>query len=586
MDTFTKMETNSFSDKEEYEIRSSKSTDCGSNRNRAKLFLVVIISFVIAAIIVLIVVVTRAERPDSNSSIGGDEDACTDVSIIGAGLAGSYISWKFRNSSKKVHLYEMRERLGGRLLDTNFMPYINETIPVLSNFINPERDTRLNSLINEFGLKINKLTERKVFYYLRNHLKSEKNRNNGNLPYFFDEDEKGLSPESLQKYYIEQILGHSLNISNVSSLCLLKETDRKVLLSSDFSNGLEGYASSEGINCLLDTLGVNAPNPTSSLGYLGEYLAREFTDSHQLDKADNLAELLVKDFKKLSTFYSHKLEQIEKKGDIFRLKFTLTANENGQLKKQKLSFASCTKRLILSTPKSSIEDIEWKGIKDDKLFKETMNSLKTREITTIHLIFNETIWSDKFSWITTDLPLQRISQIPFIRSFNMPVLDHINSKENSSSSHLNNNSTTAPPSGNYQTPQPVQSDEKLYLLSIDSHEKFFTYWESLKTDDELLNHIKIHLSRIFSVDRNAIPDPLYMRRATSGSKFPFYSNKYLWNKKVDWCHIRKAMFRPVSHEQIFIVNDSFDTVQNQQSLETLLKNADDVLETYFSDFLT
>lgn len=131
--------------------------------------------------------------------IFAEDDACTDISIIGGGLAGSYLSWKLENSSKKVHLYEMSDRLGGRLLDNDLLPYINETIPLFNYFVNPEKDTILMNLFEKLNLNLTKLSERKVYYFLRNHLKTEKDRNDSNLPYFLDEHEKGLSPENLQK---------------------------------------------------------------------------------------------------------------------------------------------------------------------------------------------------------------------------------------------------------------------------------------------------------------------------------------------------------------------------------------------------
>lgn len=93
----------------------------------------------------------------------------------------------------------MTKRLGGRLLDNDLMPYFNETIPLFNYFINPERDAKVMKLLKKFDLNLTKLAERKVYYFLRNHLKTEKDRNNSKLPYFLDKYEKGLSPESLQK---------------------------------------------------------------------------------------------------------------------------------------------------------------------------------------------------------------------------------------------------------------------------------------------------------------------------------------------------------------------------------------------------
>lgn len=236
-------------------------------------------------------------------------------------------------------------------------------------------------------------------------------------------------------------------------------------------------------------------------------------------------------------------------------------------------------------PKSALEEIEWKGTEKEKMFTETMKAINTRKTTRINLLFNKTIWSDKFTTIITDLPTQRITQIPIYRKYEKSFVDNSNrTLNNSAPIHLN--STTTPSSGKDEGNEDNGLKEKLYLLSIDSNDRFSSYWENILDDDELLKHIKNHLSRVFSIDKNEIPDPLLIKKKISGNKFPNYSKTYFWRKNNDWCHIRKAMFRPVSHENVFIVNDSFDTVQNQGSLETLLRNADDVLKQYFSDYVT
>lgn len=236
-------------------------------------------------------------------------------------------------------------------------------------------------------------------------------------------------------------------------------------------------------------------------------------------------------------------------------------------------------------PKSSLEEIEWKGTEKEKMFTETMKSIDTRKMTRINLLFNETIWSDKFTTIITDLPTQRITQIPINKKYKIPTVDSSNNTINNSTlTHLN--STTTPSSGKEKEEKNYFAVEKFYLLAIDSSDKFFSYWDNIRNDVELLQHVKNHLSRIFSIDKSSIPDPLLIKRKMSGNQFPDYSRKYFWKKDIDWCHIKKAMFRPVSHENVFVVNDSFDTVQNQGSLETLLRNADDVLKQYFSDYIT
>lgn len=70
------------------------------------------------------------------STISGDHDdppddvdlsACDDVTIVGAGIAGSYAAWRLRNQDKKITIYEYSDRIGGRCHTIKFpgIPDVN-----------------------------------------------------------------------------------------------------------------------------------------------------------------------------------------------------------------------------------------------------------------------------------------------------------------------------------------------------------------------------------------------------------------------------------------------------------------------------
>lgn len=40
---------------------------------------------------------------------------CQDVVVVGAGVAGAYAAWQLRDQGLRVHVYEISNRVGGRL---------------------------------------------------------------------------------------------------------------------------------------------------------------------------------------------------------------------------------------------------------------------------------------------------------------------------------------------------------------------------------------------------------------------------------------------------------------------------------------
>ncbi|CAD5115940.1 DgyrCDS4870 [Dimorphilus gyrociliatus] len=562
MEVYDKMDINNFSDKNR-QFESRPKTDRWGGK-RAKLFLVVTGSFIIATVIVLIVVVYQAERPKSHYISYGDKDACPDLTIIGGGLAGSYIAWMLRNTMKTVHLYEMAENFGGRLLLNKRKEEMKIANCILDNLSLSKSNLKYSKLLKHFDLKPEIIKRNRVFYFLRNSLKTEKQRNNSHLPYFVDDKEKGLNPDNLRKFYAESIIGHKINKSQINNLCSLEDADKEILLKAEFVNGLRGYASSDGLNCLNDIWADNAPDLMSSLGYLLEDLEHDFSNCINADRLENLAARLLTEANKTYYFNIH-LDSIEKTNGIFRLKFSVTKTENGELKRHSLTHSSCTKKLILAIPKSSLADIKWSNSFKYDNYKLAMQSLKTSKRTQIILRYNESWWPDSLTIVKTDLPAQKIT---FIRL-----------KDEKDEHNQNGSSSTRHTSGKRER-------TTSFLLVIDSNDRYYDYWKTLESGKLVVNRLTKFFARILAKREDSIPDPETYSISYFKEAFPYYSHKFFWKKNFDWCNVRKKMLKPIHDQDVYIANDSFDTVKNQGKFETLLDNSDEILEKYFADYVT
>lgn len=104
-----------------------------------------------------------------------------------------------RNSSKIIHLYEMSNKFGGRLLENNLKYYINKPKCISNRIFSPKSDLNFLKLLKKFSMNYTLKNRNKTFYYLRNHLKTEEQRNNSKLLYFVDKNEKYLNFDEIRR---------------------------------------------------------------------------------------------------------------------------------------------------------------------------------------------------------------------------------------------------------------------------------------------------------------------------------------------------------------------------------------------------
>lgn len=147
-----------------------------------------------------------------------------DVVIVGGGISGAYAAWRLAKSKKfkEVHLYEMSDRIGGRLLSVT-MPDMPHVYAELGAKYFSESQFIVSNLVKDvLKLEVVPTTYQAVNnqMYLRNkHLRMSELTDTAKLPYNLNPNECGKDLDELFAYAVEKAInnGKSLPLNYFTS---------------------------------------------------------------------------------------------------------------------------------------------------------------------------------------------------------------------------------------------------------------------------------------------------------------------------------------------------------------------------------
>ncbi|KAH9507661.1 hypothetical protein Btru_053395, partial [Bulinus truncatus] len=187
-------------------------------------------------------------QPDKEST-----DKCdrrVDVSIIGAGPAGTYAAYLLSNSSMSLELVEGTDRIGGRL-HTVRLPG-SEDIPIeLGTMMFADSHERIRKLIQELGLTENEFPEalglpgEPLYFMEGKNLRQEDIDAGKNIPYDLNSEEK-QNAGHLVRYYFEKLTGQSFEFVPRSVRLELEDRSGKKLYQQTIEEALDKVASPGG----------------------------------------------------------------------------------------------------------------------------------------------------------------------------------------------------------------------------------------------------------------------------------------------------------------------------------------------------
>ena len=132
--------------------------------------------------------------------------ACLDVAIVGAGISGSYAAWRLSTKGLKIGLFEMEDRVGGRIYtrrleggDTDG-PDMNAELGAL--YYIPQQHQILNYTIHALNLTPSELRPQNhghTMYFLRGLRLHHQDLLTNKVPYNLENHERNMSPELLKR---------------------------------------------------------------------------------------------------------------------------------------------------------------------------------------------------------------------------------------------------------------------------------------------------------------------------------------------------------------------------------------------------
>lgn len=505
-----------------------------------------------------------------------------DVAIIGGGVSGCYCGWRLvqddaRKDDKKqisVHLFEMSDRIGGRLY-TVFLPGMPHIPVELGGMRFRSSNFLVFHLAEYLKLPYSGFTEEisDNFLFLRGkRFRSSESTNARILPYELTPHEEGKTPYQLIRFALQQL------VPNFDTLSLhdweaIKETVQFKGVTLDkvsWQNFLGATLSSEAYQYLVDSGAIQEVNNISLASQIPNYVKTPpFKTLKFIKGYQDLPKTLSKDFEKKGgkIHQNYRLTSIQKVDDpnlkdLLRLVFENTKEEEDLVEVY-------AHKVILAMPKRAIELLDEDSfIFDQKDFMKNLDSVNANPLTKLFLGYSEAWWR-KLSLYSGDS----------ISDFGLRDTFYFGTEEEAPGGDAGNTNA---------------------LLLASYQGARMPFWKAFAPGDpyagEKNPHIPVGesaLNKKVAISKFAITQTQRMLKALHGvdipspytaayidwSKDPYGGAYYNWKIGANPEKIIKAMRKPISDANLYICGCTYSDMQGW--VEGALKTAELVLEENF-----
>ena len=344
-----------------------------------------------------------------------------DIAVIGAGVAGTYAAWRLKQARPRasVALFEMSDRVGGRLSSTTLpgLPHVTAELGGM-RFI-PERHRLVAGLVDELGLRVAELApspppgddggDNLVFVRGRL-LRVRELADPYNVPYRLAPAERGLTPEQLRDRLRQRFGPSCAGVRQFETPVL-----GKALYARGFWDLVSQVHSTEARQLMLDCF-PEVANGTAALALRPNDLAasvHSLTIAGGFDRLPKaLADLFVGDGGEL--LRNHCLDGIHHcPGQPYVLKLVRTATVEGATVDIDPTDAVEVRALkvILALPRRALELVRWDPLRGDRRLGALIRSVVGCAAVRLFLAYPAPWWRALHivaGRSLTDLPIRQI----------------------------------------------------------------------------------------------------------------------------------------------------------------------------------
>lgn len=518
------------------------------------------------------------------TSLFGDQEIYeTDIAIIGGGVGGTYSAWRLINSNtgssrQQIDLYEMSDRIGGRLYSLILpgMPHVPAELGGMRFF---PTHAMVRELVNLLKLPVidfpSSGPDGNITFIRNHHLRDKDFLIPEKIPYALSLQERGKTPSELISYVINTLIPEGIDASPAdwNSIRQKRQLEGKPLYKYGFWSLLDWVLTREAMDLINDAGGYDAPyrnwNAAEAFDAFknsapgGKISAKMIATGFQ-----SLPETLAKEFEKKGgkIHKQYRLKSLQKvpgqEDNRIRLTFEWKGAEGT---KEQVVIA---KRVILGLPRRSIELLT----PDSVLFqyeqvKQDIASITPQAAIKLFLGYHYPWWK-----VLGLVGGKSVTDLEIKQTY------YFGTEED--------------------RPNGEKGNRNSLLLAAYADGKVLDYWEPLSRGNiysgmdymagkvSMPNESGATNNQVFQAQKELklvhalkyMPVP-YTAAYMDWSKDPYGGAYSFWKFGIDVISIMKRMRHPIENLPIYICGDSYSDLQGW--VEGALTNTELMLEEHF-----
>ncbi|XP_048735732.1 achacin-like [Ostrea edulis] len=496
-----------------------------------------------------------------------------DVTIIGAGIGGTYTGWRLRDRGLQIGIYEYSDRVGGRMYTRTFPDAPDLPVDFGAMRLLPEDHLRMIKAGGELGLSfvpfvegMGRLPEHSLLFFRNTHLRISE-LGGPRTPYRLRPEEQ-TNPSEFSQYLSEAFTNYNGTYPNTELFTAVTYDGVPLYLQSYKEVIHKTGISNEAINYIID-------NNLFHTGFFeGQSLFRfpktrrglEDTDIHTClprvvsvptgmgsFPAGFMKQFLLRNPTRHMYHPNSQLMKITRtEGGYYLLKFKRTVTVNGKTIPTDECFSVYTRNVILALPKVPLQQIEMPDF-DNPVFQSALDAVFDIESSKIFLVYDFPWWFRRSCNITfthSDFPYRQSMHWGISRTGKAVLLvSYADFEDAPFWSHL----------------------QRIGNVVSKSN-------DDTRVTDEVVRHAHFQLSKVYGIDYKNIPNPVDGMMFV-WDKYPFNGGWAHWKPGSRWYDIKHYLTAPFPGDNIFIVHGYWGGKHNGWG-ENSLEAADDVL-THF-----